>query len=219
MKKTFGLAIPATINYINDLENLLENISHQSEKPDEISISISEIDNYYPEKNYGLNLIITCHKDKKNGATNRNIAAQKLNTDLISFFDCDDLMHPKRIEIIKKSFDENNINGLVHDFDISKDVDFKNQEFSFENFKKQEFQNYNLFLDIINTISSKHLFPVDENSQFSYHNAHLTVLREIFEKYKYDETHHFPDSLYNRTLVQNGIKISFLKHKLSYYNL
>lgn len=219
MKKTLGLVIPATINYINDLENLLENISYQSVKPDVISISISEVEYYYPKKDYGLNLIITCHIDKKNGASNRNIGVKNLNTDLISFFDCDDFMHQDRTKFIKSVFQNYNINALVHDYEISEPVSFKQKKFDLENFKNQKFENYTLHIDEINHINTKYLFPVDIHEKFLYHNAHVTIKKEIFEKIQYDEQHIFPDSLFNRNLVLNKIPISYLENKLSYYNL
>lgn len=219
MKKTLGLAIPVTINYIPKLEDLLKNISLQTEVPDEISISISEIKTYYPSNDYGLNLIITCHEGKKNGASNRNIASNKLSTDLVSFFDCDDLMHPKRIELIKKSFENENISALVHDFEISEVADFKFKSLGLEEFLNQQIDEINLFVNEINFIDSNHLCPVDKDLNFFYHNAHVTVLKKISDEFIYDETHNFPDSFFNRTLVLNGIPISFLSHKLSYYNL
>ena len=82
--KTFGLAIPACDSYIPYLEKLLKNISEQTIIPDEVSISISEVDEYIPKEDYGLNLIITSHRDEKGGAENRNIASDKLSTDIIS---------------------------------------------------------------------------------------------------------------------------------------
>ena len=103
--------------------------------PDEVSISISEVDDYKPNKDYGLNLIITTHTEPKNGAENRNIASGKLSTDIISFMDCDDLMHPQRLEFIKKSFD-NDIDAVVHEFEISHNCEWKTPEYSLNDFLK-----------------------------------------------------------------------------------
>lgn len=51
---------------------------------------------------------------------NRNLAAAKaheLGATLLSFFDADDIMHPRRLECIEKIFEENpKITGLVHHF-------------------------------------------------------------------------------------------------------
>jgi len=217
---TLGLAIPVTKNYINDLEMLLENISKQTVKPDEISISISEVDEYYPKNDYGLNLIITTHTGKKNGATNRNIAAKKLTTDLISFFDCDDLMHIKRTEFIKNVFENNqDVKILVHDFLVSKDTSFKPFELTSTEFINYDYDNLTLIKNNINTINKNHLYPIDFEDKMSYHNAHVTILKEILEVVVYNEEHPFPDSLFNRELVEKGYKISIILNKLSYYNL
>ena len=215
---TLGLAIPATKNYIGYLEKLLENISTQTVLPDEVSISISEIEKYQPKNDYGLNLIITCHSTPKNGAENRNIASEKLSTDIISFIDCDDLMHPQRIEYIKNSFNEG-IDALVHNFEMSHNRDWKKIENTLEDFLNIKYNTCDLEKNVIDSIVSESLFPNSKNKKYVYHNAHLSITNEINKKFKYDTNHIFPDSLYNRTLVENGYKISFISNKLSYYDL
>jgi hypothetical protein len=215
---TLGLAIPATKSYMDSLEKLLYNISMQTILPDEVSISISEVDDYKPNKDYGLNLIITTHKEPKNGAENRNIASDKLSTDIISFIDCDDLMHPQRIEYIKKSF-EYGIDAVVHEFEISHNCEWKTPEYSLDDFLKLKHQNLNFEKNVIDSVVPESLFPNNLNKKYVYHNAHLSIKNEINKKFKYETNHVFPDSLYNRTLVENGYKISFISNKLSYYDL
>ena len=56
---------------------------------------------------YSFPLRIIGHKDRKNAAQNRNVAASSLDTDIISFFDGDDEMHPQRLEAIKEAFSRN----------------------------------------------------------------------------------------------------------------
>ena len=215
---TLGLAIPCTKSYINYLENLLENISKQTVIPDEISISISEMENYYPTNDYGLNLIITTTIDKKNGAENRNIASSKLNTDIVSFMDCDDLMHPQRTEFIKESF-VNDIDGVVHDFEISHNCSWKTIEFPLDEFLNVTYENMDFKKDVIDSIVSGSLYPNNVSVKYVYHNAHVSVKKELLKNFTYDTTHTFPDSIFNRSLIENGYKLSYISNKLSYYDL
>jgi len=57
---------------------------------------------------------------------------------------------------------------------------------------------------------------IDKNVH--YHNAHVSVTKEIFKKLKYD-VHPFCDSYYTRKLVENGHKIWYTPNELSYYIL
>lgn len=216
---TIGLAIPSCKSYIQPLENLLENISKQTIIPDEISISISEVEEWYPQNDFGLNLIITPIREIRDGAENRNTAGLKLSTDLISFFDCDDFMHPQRTEFILESFIENNIVALVHEFDISENVPWKEKQWSPSDFMSHLYDKKDLELDIIKFINPNHLYPVNEQVNKNYHNAHVTVRKEIFEEIKYQEGKWGADSLFNREIVEKGLSISMLNNKLSYYNL
>ena len=50
---------------------------------------------------------------------NRNIAASVIDTDILTFFDVDDIMHPQRLEIIMNSF-EKGIDGFIHNNKILK---------------------------------------------------------------------------------------------------
>jgi hypothetical protein len=72
-------------------------------------------------------------------------------------------------------------------------------------------------------------FPISFNNvHIPYHNAHLSIIKDIFYNFKYDEYENessdiwkshgcAKDSLYTKTLIQNNIKISVLKNKLSLY--
>jgi len=61
-------------------------------------------------------LKILVHEERKNAAQNRNIAAAALDTDLVSFFDADDTMHPQRLEFIRDSFRKEPCAIVLHSF-------------------------------------------------------------------------------------------------------
>jgi glycosyltransferase involved in cell wall biosynthesis len=100
-----GVAIPCYKNHIFPLIRCLDSIAAQTVKPDQVIVSCSSSKpEDLPELNYSFPLRVITTEEKKNAAQNRNIAASYLDTEIVSFFDADDEMHPQRLEAIKDAF-------------------------------------------------------------------------------------------------------------------
>jgi len=115
--KTIGIAICAYKGHIPQLKTLLESIEKQTKKPDMVIVSCSSSEPNsvpYRANMYSFPLIVITHRDKKNAAQNRNFAARLLQTDIICFFDADDIMHPQRIEIIHNCFTIHDCKIFLH---------------------------------------------------------------------------------------------------------
>lgn len=113
---SFGIVIPCFNGHIQYLKRLLYSIYNQTVKPDIIILSCSSSETFdIPDDiyNYPLNLKIFTHSIWMNASQNRNFGRSKCSTDIISFFDADDEMHPNRIEIIKNIFKNFNDTKLV----------------------------------------------------------------------------------------------------------
>ena len=105
-----GVAIPCYKYHIPQLKRCLDSIEAQTVKPDMVVVSCSSVnpgDIPSHTYKYSFPLRIIGHKERKNAAQNRNVAALSLDTDIISFFDGDDEMHPQRLEAIKEAFSRN----------------------------------------------------------------------------------------------------------------
>jgi hypothetical protein len=104
----FGLAIPCYKYHIPVLKRCLDSIEQQTKKPDIVVVSCSScVREDIPIYSYSFPLEILVCSEKKNAAENRNIAGNRLldlDCSHIGFFDCDDEMHPQRIEYIIQSF-------------------------------------------------------------------------------------------------------------------
>ena len=112
-----GLAIPCYKHHIPLLKRCLDSIEQQTRKPDEVVVSCSSsLLSDIPEYNYSFSLVILPAEERQNAAKNRNIAAAHLTTELISFFDCDDVMHPQRLEYIYESFQKSNCRIVLHSY-------------------------------------------------------------------------------------------------------
>lgn len=207
---TLGIAIPAHYKHICHLQKLLETLSESTILPDEVSISISSFDGIIELKEFPFKLIVNKTPAAKNACENRNIAANNLNTDIISFFDADDLPNIKRNEFILKSFDMG-ANAVLHDYYVSDD---RNSKLCYLISEMNYMHNY------VDTIFENLSFPKSQIKHEDYACGHVSVRREIFDKIKYNEEIGWSpgeDGEYLKRLVYNNFPISYLHNKLSLY--
>ena len=214
MKKTLGIAIPTYDKHMSYLKDLLDLISESTVLPEQVSISASSFKGNEPEmENYPFEVIFTTTKETKNAAQNRNIAGSKLTTDIISFIDGDDLPHIKRNEVIVQYFQENTL-PLVHDY-------FTQNRHSNEILYVKDIMTIlKVDVGVINHIPKNSIQPMAKKKILSFHNAHISLLKNDFNIFKYDESLESArkeDTLYCKQLVENGINISFTPTKLSVY--
>ena len=208
---TFGIAIPTYSGHIEYLKNLLSQISNSTVLPNQVSVSISSFGGEIFFDEYPFELIITKTQEFRNPGQNRNIAASKLNTDIISFIDGDDLPHKTRNEYLIKSFNMG-AKIVVHNYEMS-----SNHVVVYDS----EMNNLELLIDYIDTFISDRHFPESSKGHLSYANGHISLLKTIFDEIKYDESNDLfkccEDSEYSSRLVKNGYKISHITNKLSFY--
>jgi hypothetical protein len=113
-----GVCIPGHYNHLHYLPQVLQNIESQTLKPTVISISVSSFSGAFPAFKCSIPLKISITSEAACAGKNRNTAAAAISSevDILSFFDMDDLMHPKRLEIIHKAFVEKDIDMFVHNY-------------------------------------------------------------------------------------------------------
>lgn len=123
-----GVSVPCYYGHIPHLTNLLDSIENQTHRPDKVVVSCSSTKELFETKQYSFPLEIIITEDHKNAAQNRNIATAKLNDmDYITFMDADDVMHPQRIEILIKAFQETGCDIILHNF-LMDDSEFNHIE-------------------------------------------------------------------------------------------
>jgi hypothetical protein len=210
--QTFGVAIPTYAKHLQYLDRLLETISMSSALPDHVVVSCSGLESIrISAEKYDYPLTIISTSKYQNPARNRNIAARLCGTDVISFIDGDDLVHPMRTEILKNIF----LHGrkiVCHDY-FRVDVNFDLRSIA-------PLSAPEIWFDYVDSISSNALFPINSKRHLPYHAAHITILRDIFESHCYNEDEGFKyreDSEFLRRLVLNGYKIDYCPSRLSYY--
>jgi len=205
---TLGIAIPCSSGHVKYIPNLLNEIAKSTVLPLQVSISISSYDDEISLDSYPFEVIITKDSNDKNASMNRNIAGSKLTTDIICFFDCDDLPHYSRNEYLLESF-KLGASATVHDYEMSLS-DIKEYENSIG--EKQ------IYIDYIDTFITDTHAPSSSKEHLPYANGHISVLKKIFDLHKFNENSTWSeDCEFNSQIIKMGYKISYINNKLSYY--
>ena len=208
-----GVAIPCYEKHFHLLATLIDNISKSTVRPDHITVSCSSwthdrrTDTLYD----GIPVSIQYSKKVLNQATNRNIAAGMLNTLLISFIDADDLMHPSRLEYVIRAFKEGPYHAIYHNFTWEPISHYFNPF--------DPIDEFNLLSNPVVPDPNAVGLLVDD-SPHGLHHAHVTVRRDVFNRFKFDESweaYRREDSLYGRMLSENGVSLGYLANKLTRY--
>lgn len=165
---SIGIAIPCYKHHIQYIPQIIKNLCEQKRKPDAVVISCSSVDEEVfkeleclPQTDLDITFIPI--ETYKNASENRNIAASQLKTDLISFFDVDDLMHPQRTAFIENIYEKTKFDVLYH--------------------------NYIDVADSFDDSPSCDITILDPGQKPSHpaHHAHVTVRRELFEQIRWPE--------------------------------
>ncbi len=211
---SIGVAIPCYEPHHTYLPALLESISKQTRRPDRIVISCSSwpydgrVDTSYKD----IPLTILYWSRTVIQAENRNIAASELQTDYISLFDADDLMHPRRIEFVLEAFERSNCDVIVHDYQYTK----RRSGETFINYDRLDLTDH---IIIKNPNQPGCMLETGEESQ-PFHHAHLTVHKSVFSRFQYPTDMYYyrcEDSVYLATLLYNQFRIRHVGNKLSQY--
>lgn len=131
---TTTVMIPCVARHFKHLHELLNLYANQTEIPNEIVISLSDVETLNEEDVLALenapwpfSVKIIKHIGKKSAGENRNIAAKNASGDILICQDADDIPHPQRIEIVKYIFENYEVDHLLHPW-IENNVPFETYE-------------------------------------------------------------------------------------------
>ena len=118
---TIGVHIPCISRDIPKLPRLFRSIAAQTLLPDVVVLSLSETDRadavrrrYCTREDFPV--IITSTPDVAYPGMNRNATLAHASTDVISFFDADDIMLPNRLRCIHDAFVKYGAKCVVHSY-------------------------------------------------------------------------------------------------------
>ena len=127
-----AICIPVYEQHVPHLERLLESLKQQTRIPERVVVSASSIKpggaaatilRRLEEREFPFSLTILATEKAQTSGTNRNLAADAATSlspplDILSFFDADDEMHPRRCEAIVRAFErDSTFAALLHGTD------------------------------------------------------------------------------------------------------
>ena len=193
---TIAVCVPCVPKHIERLPELIRSVRKQTRIPDEFIVALSETTDEEAQRleeelsNDDFNVIITPKETQAYAGENRNRAAKKSTSILVSFIDSDDLMHPLRLEILERVYDEFHPRSMVHFFEPEgSSTDFVYEPDKVEDAKVLHLANQDK--------ETPHLrqFPM-------LHHGHLTTERKLFDQIQQSEDMRVgEDSLFVRKIL------------------
>ena len=217
MTLTIGVVIPCYKPHIHLLKRLFDSIEGQTKKPDMVIVSCSsseESDIPYKQEDYSFSFKIHTHKERKNQAQNRNYGAKLINTDIISFIDADDIMHPQRIEIIYNILNKHKSTKLLlHSFK------YNPNDFNFPLYNSEiiPIELDPFYVCQWGSVQLKH------NRHRDIHNAHSSIRKELIYDIQFNESeeaYRKEDTVFNADVIKkypNNEITAYCSYDLSYY--
>lgn len=174
-----GVAIPCYNKHIPQLLSLLDSLEEQTRKPDSVSVSCSSTEEFPTLREYSFPVRVYTTKERQNPAKNRNIAARLLmDTDILSFFDADDTMHPRRLEALEYAFQEP-CDIVLHNFLFREETELPYPEI--QEFRIQRNQLSQCYSGCIRHQCA----TMDYNARISH--GHVTIRTELFRSVQFPE--------------------------------
>ena len=197
-----ALCIPCVNEHLPLLNHTLKFIEAQTRKADLIVVSVSgripDPINELDISGISVPIKIICTPKRLFAGANRNIAAAeavKEGATHLSFFDADDIMHPRRLECIEHAYSKNpELVGLIHCFLAGHKENMEiykgNIEIPWEpitnDFMQHVYEPGNYSGHDI--IKLQHNFKRLQPGYGMGQNGHLTVLAEFWAANPYSET-------------------------------
>jgi hypothetical protein len=237
-KQIFAMCIPCHAEDVDSVDKCFKSIKDQEVAPDIITISVSsstpekEAIFNQKKKEYKLPIHYTFTKEALLPGANRNRAAAnaiKLGATHLSFFDFDDIMHTKRLKIIKSAFTKNKaLTGVVHNYEF---IDTKaNPNLSAQNLsapsgpiKSRVYLNKLKFSKLngnnFNTLYFDENFTknIGNVNTPAVSNGHVSVKSNFWKRYPYREDIQFgEDQNFNANIIKKGT-LGYINDSLALY--
>lgn len=208
MNISIGVAIPCYKPHIPKLGALLDSIEKQTVKPEMVVISCSSCSplDIPTLPNYSFKYNILIHSDRKNAAQNRNIAIAELKTDIITFIDADDVMLPRRLEIIRQAYSEG-ARLIIHNY---------TQDNTYMPNEGEKFAILHWAVFRSRTGCLQHYW----DWRIAMHHSQASVGREVIDRVKFNEGEGYErreDAVFCGDVAALGYQTAYIANILSKY--
>lgn len=179
---SISFCITAYDKDIKHLNRCLSFINQQTIAPDETILLASNIKHW----NNSIDINTIFYTDLLSAGDARNKLIDIASSDILCFCDIDDEIHPQKCEIVKKIFDNYDINGLVHNYNTG------NQPFDFIDINKLEIHQITKVDP--NPISTNLVCPTDGHIT----HGHISVKKKILNNTRYINSSRGEDGIFCR---------------------
>lgn len=222
-----SLCIPCYEGHIEYLHELVESIDEQTVKPDEIVISLSSVSadlgtqtEAILKRKCGVPLFVHHTPNKQYAGINRNVCAEYASYDVLIYIDADDLMHPQRIEIVKRIMAVHpELKSMYHSYSKANLV---NDREVFESESGQAIFARNVENGTIPVLRcGENVNGCGVKNKFQIHNGHAVIRRDVFDRVRYGDEYYSQDSIFNRRVLRafgsDDRTVMHINLRLSYY--
>ena len=217
-----AVCVPCHVTHVCYLQDLLRSIDCQTVKPDIVSISISQWSGDTPVLECSVPIELHCTDKTLPAADNRNIAASGVldRVDVLSFIDADDIMHPRRIELILACMNRDSVDAVYHSYvvwnhmtpipDVPATGYLQHGQWRIRPSNDPDLTARAEF--IVRHGLGLHPFPI--------HAAHGSVRTHVFRSIQFPlGRRRSDDSEYILQLHESGRKIAILRDRLTYFRM
>lgn len=204
---TISLCITCWHKDVHFLPELLNYIKIQTVQPDEIIVVANNIQELTVPEGIKSDYV----QERRPVSWSRNRCAELSTSDIVVFFDVDDIPHSQKLEATKQLFDTTDADCFVHGFTEFSDT-------------KDKYLNFDFCK--VNELTHDGYLKIPNGDNKDLHHGHLAVKRDIILKNRYNEMLGFyergfqywgEDSEICNRLFSSGYKFYYSNCKLVNY--
>jgi hypothetical protein len=152
-------------------------------------------------------LQILAKKERLHAGLNRNRCALAADTEVVSFFDVDDIMHPRRLEFLSFAFGNYHPKAVVHAYEESPKSMCDKRAPAFRSrdlgTSLQIFDGIGIYDKSMSQDAERNNFLVTPNSRGVNHAGHISVLRSLFSEVQQTDMARGQDSRFARDILKH----------------
>jgi len=190
-RKTTSVIIPCYYRHARHLYSLLRMYEDQTRLPDEVVISLSEVQRVDPKlleqlqnEQWAFPITLVVSEHKRYAGENRNSACKYARGDILLCQDADDIPHPQRVEIIHYFFSTYALDHLMYEYRL---IQPKENNVPFQFFEDISQVQFGCMKDFE---------KVWHAARFT--NGNVAIARHVLEKIPWSNKRKGEDTTFNR---------------------
>jgi hypothetical protein len=197
------------------IPRVLQSIAEQSCLPSRVILAVSGVNDQQaaelleglPDYNESFPVQTLATEKRQNAGLNRNRCARAADTEVVSFFDVDDIMHPRRLEMLSFAFGNYHPKAVVHAYEETPKYMCNTRA---PPFKSLKFGNTFQIFDGIGIYDLSMTPDADRknslrtpNAQGLNHAGHISVLRSVFSEVQQSNLARGQDAKFARDILRH----------------